>query len=145
MSDSWFIDPTDVVRLPLVLKGDHWIEVKRELSFAEEQALAGAMMGDLRATGVKGKGSQNGKAEVLDASMGFDLKRYQIERYATWIVAWSAKLPDGKAIEVSRDSIAILRPAVAAAIDVALDTHVEALEAEKKAPSGEPAVKSSSS
>lgn len=135
MSDqAWFIDPSDIVEIKLsTLPGDQWIKVKRELGFAEEQALAGSMMGDFKASGAK---AGAGKVDVMDASVGFDMKRYQIERFVTWIVDWSAKTKDGKSIEVSRDAVAVLRPVVADAIDKALDAHVEALEAAKKAPSG---------
>lgn len=124
---TWFVDPTATVKLDL--PGGEWIEVKRELSYGDEQALAASMMGDIR-TIEKSK----------NASLGVDMRRYQLKRFTTWITAWSARGPNGKAIEVNEAAVANLRSEIAAAIDAALDAHIAALEDEKKGttPTGTP-------
>lgn len=119
-ADSWFIDPGAIVRLPLEgipPQADgtpHWIEVKRELSFAEENVLMGSMTDGFRTNG-------NGTGPA----MGVDFARFQVERFATWIVDWSARTANGKPAPLNRDAIKNLRPVLAAAIDAALDAHVE--------------------
>lgn len=123
--DAFFIDPTATARLQLALPGDHWIEVKRELSFAEDQALKASMYRALR-------GATEGGRE--EAQVVVDVKRHAIETFVTWIVDWSLTRA-GKRVEVSRSAIEVLRAPVADAIATALGEHIEAVESEKKGPS----------
>lgn len=129
MSDeSCFIDPTETVTLPLGI-AHHAITVKRELGFGEEQAMNSAMVGGFKAKDLK-------KGEASAAEMGVDLKKYAIERFATWVVGWTLTGKGGKPIEVSRSAIENLRGAYADAIDRVLDEHIAALENAKKVPAG---------
>lgn len=129
MSDeSCFIDPDETVTLPLGI-GQHAITVKRELGFGEEQALAGSMMGGFKAKGDKA-------AKTQEAEMGVDLKKFAVERFHTWIVAWTLTGKGGKPIPVSRGAIENLRGPFAEAIDRVLDEHIGELEEAKKALAG---------
>lgn len=134
---DWFIDPTDTVKLELDIPGakagEAWILVKRELSFAEEAALSGAMIGRFQPSGEK----KRGKSDLTDSGIEVDLKKFEIERIMSWVVEWSAAGPGGKMLPVTRDAIASLRPSIAAAITAALDAHVEAMASGKAATSGE--------
>ena len=127
--ESCFIDPDETVTLPLGI-GDHKITVKRELGFGEEQALNAAMVGGFKAKDLK-KGGDASAAE-----MGIDLKKFAVERFATWIVGWTLTGKENKPIPVSRAAIEVLRGPFADAIDKALDAHIEELDAAKKAPAG---------
>lgn len=128
---NWFIDPGETVRLALDLPGDHWIEVKRELGFGEEAALQGAMM---RRWGMDDPADgKNGKVRAEQTGISVDLERFAVLRIKTWVVDWSARGPNGKTIEVSMAAIKNLRPLFSEAITVALDKHVEEVEAGKAA------------
>jgi hypothetical protein len=117
--------------LPAQANGEpHFIVVKRELSYGEEQALYGAMIGGVKASGKKGE---------ADAEMGVDMKAFALKRFRTWIVSWSLTRKRGALAEivpVSADAIANLRGPVAEAIDKALDAHVEVLSEAKKGTTG---------
>ena len=115
-----FVDPTETVRLPLRV-GEHWVEVRRRLSYAQEQQLRGAGIGRL---------TEGGKEK--SAGIGLEIERFEIEKRFTWIVGWSFQRA-GKAVAVSRDAIRALKPVRVEAIDAVLDPHVQAIEDEKKA------------
>lgn len=126
MSDfSYFTDPTDSLRIDLDLPGNPWIEIKRELSFSEEQALAGAMMGGFRAEGKKG--------DAQTAEVALNTERYAVEKLFVWLLNWSF-VRDGKSVRITRDAIKNLKPFVAEAIGAAIDAHSDASEQEKKVP-----------
>lgn len=143
MSDSWFVAADESVRLPLELPGEHWIEVKAELSYAETQALQSALMNRFTVTGQAANGKP-GK-DAPEGALAIDAKRYAVARIRAWVLDWSAVGPGGKRIEVTPGAIENLKPRVAAAIDRALDTHVEAAELGKATPSAEGSARSSSS
>lgn len=119
---SAFIDPTEIVRLDLPI-ADQWVEVKRELSYAEEQALLGAMYSGLR------RGDGQGEVAV-------NVKAHAVALFEAWIVDWSFVGKGGKKVAVTKDAIANLRPVFAEAIAEVLGTHTEALEEAKKALNG---------
>lgn len=119
MARSRFVTPT-TVRLD-ISEGD-WIEIKERLDFGEAQALAQA--------GLRQEGSMLGGTP----DMRLDLAAYKIERLVAYLVDWSFRDADGRAVDVTRASIRALDPATAAEIDAAIDAHVEAMDANPTAP-----------
>ena len=115
MSRNRFVLP-ETVRLELS-EGD-WIEVKKRLTYGEQQRLAG---GALRPKLTDGE---------IDISL--DLETHSILRLSTWIVDWSFCDVKGKQVEVDRDAIASLEPDTVDEIEDALTAHIESLEEEKK-------------
>lgn len=140
---SWFVAADETVRLPLDLPGEHWIEVKAELSYAETQNLQSALMNRFTVSGQTANGKP-GK-EPAEGALAIDAKRYAVARIRAWVVDWSAVGPGGKRIEITNSAIENLRPAIAAAIDRALDQHVEAIEMGKATPSADASARSWSS
>ena len=132
-SAGWFIDPTATVRIEL--PGNQWIEVKKELSLEDEATLGSSMMGAFK-TGATKKGAEKGSA---DASVEVDMRKFQITRFITWIVDWSATDKNGKSIPVTKDTVANLKSSITAVIDAAIDAHIEAQNEieEKKGKTGE--------
>lgn len=124
---NWFVS-TEVVRLNLT--DDDWIEIKKELSYAEEQRLVGAgitkwRMGDLQ----EGGG---------DATVGIDMESYEIKRLMSWLIDWSLCDTNDKRVPIDTDeqkaaAIAALTPAAAEGINDAITKHILAVEASKKA------------
>jgi hypothetical protein len=118
MARNRFVQPATKT---LELSDGDWVEVKERLTYGEQQTLAGGALG--RATGMF-----EGKPEVA-----LDMARYQIKRFAIWIVDWSFTDAKGKRVPVSEDAIANLDPDTAQEIDDALTDYIEAMDAEKKA------------
>jgi hypothetical protein len=118
-----FVEP-DIVRL--ALPGDHWIEVKRELSYGEEQDMYSRMRRQV----------SPGEVPTLDPMM------IGAARMEAYILGWSFT-ENGKSVPVSTGAFRQLKPRMARAIREALEQHEEAIaaeqEAEKKTSSGEPA------
>lgn len=119
-----FVDP-DAVRLNL--SDDDWIEVKKRLTYGEQQRLNGAAMA--------GKMSKDSPEEM---ELGMDWERFNLERLSLWLTDWSFQDQKGKPVKLSRSAISALDPDTVAEIDAALDRHIEELEAEKKARAGAP-------
>jgi hypothetical protein len=107
-----------VVRLPLS-DGD-WIEIKERLSWGEQNRLSGAGLTSFQA----------------DGGRGFNWEKWNLARIETWLVDWSFRDEADKPVRVSADAIAALDPETAAEIMAAIDAHVEAQEASKKAGAG---------
>jgi hypothetical protein len=105
----------------LDLPSGGWIEVKAELSYGEEQQIAGAGIVQTASD------DENSKAETR-----VDLKHHNIVRLETWLVDWSMQ-KDGKTLPISRSTIAALKPQRAKEIDDVLTAHIKESE-EKKAP-----------
>lgn len=121
MSRSFFVEP-DTERLQL-FGGEAWIEVKKELTFGEEQRLAGTAIGKMSV----GKGSDEG------AEVGLNWERHALERLNIYITEWSFTDAKGKRVDKSRDAVANLAPKVAAEITRALDAYLEAAEGKEPA------------
>jgi hypothetical protein len=112
------------VKLPLS-DGD-WVLVRAELSYGQQQRLAGAGL-----SGVPEALAERGQGEPLSV----DFAAYKLERLAAWIMDWSLVDADGEPVTVSREAIERLHPDTAEEIEAALDAHVAGLEA-KKGPAG---------
>ena len=98
----------ETVRLELT-EGD-WLEVKRELTYGEQQNL---LLGDTQVTRVEG-----GVKEVT-----VDLELINIRDMAMWIVDWSFEDANGKRVPVSIDSIKALSTDTAEEVDAALTEY----------------------
>lgn len=108
------------------LKNGHWIEVKNELGKGEQTRYRSAGLGRMS----QRAGNQN-EVDVDWAAMA-------MARVVTYLVDWSAVDSRGKSIAVSRSAVESLDPESFDEIDEAIKQHMEAREAEKKAPSGSP-------
>ena len=115
---------TEVVRLEL--SDDDWIEVKKELSYREEQRLASAGLSKVAVSTIN---PQTDEVEV-----GMDMEAHNICRLSLWIVDWSFCGENDKRMDVSPDAIGMLSPSTVREIDRALTAHIEAGETEKNAP-----------
>lgn len=107
----------------LTLDDGAWIEARNRLTFGEEQQLASAMMSGMR--------NFDTTAEI-----GIDMERGAVERIAIWVTAWNFVDDEDRPVPFTRDAIKALDPDWADRIEKALDAHVEAMEAAKKAPTG---------
>ena len=118
----------EIVRLEL--SDDDWIEVKKRLSYAEQQRLA------------TGAFSRMGMADK-EIELKMDSETFNCQRLLIWIVDWSFANAKGKQVPVTLDAIKQLDPDTAAEIDDALAVHIEAVAAEKNAlkPKPEPETK----
>lgn len=94
-----------------------WIEVKKELSFAEQQKVLGAGVGKVANTGQE---------------FSMDFESMNVVKLDVWIDDWSLTDKDGKHVKKSKDAIAHLRPDVAQEMIDAIEKHQEGNEAEKK-------------
>lgn len=121
--DSPFVVP-DVVRLPL--SGGHWIEVKRELSYGEEQDMYARMRRQLAP----------GDVPVLDPTL------IGSSRMEAYILNWSFE-EQGKKTPISAGAFRQLKTRVAREIRDLLERHeasvLQEQDDEKKTPTGEPA------
>ena len=115
---------TEVVRLEL--SDDDWIEVKKELSYREEQQLAGAGLTKVAVSTIN--------PEPEEVEVGMDMAAHHICRLSLWIVDWSFCGENDKRMNVSPDAIGMLSPSTVREIDRALTAHIEAGETEKNAP-----------
>ena len=122
----------------LPLSDGDWVLVRAELTYGQQRRLAAAGL-----SGVPGALAEQGQGHGLTV----DLAAYDLERLRTWLLDWSFTDGDGDHIVLTPERIEALHPDTAAAINAALDTHIEALEAKKApGPSGpsKPAATSSS-
>jgi hypothetical protein len=105
-----------------------WIELRDELTYAEEKKLAG---GALRQTGVDEEGAPLFRV---------DLAAYGVELLSAWLADWSFTRSgaDGKRqrVPLTRDAIAALTPETGNELEDAIQEHIAGLQA-KKAPKAE--------
>ena len=128
MSD--FIDPSATIRKDFTV-GDkpYWIEIKPELSFGEEQTLAGILYSGRHA-------GQPEHKKTPDVVMSMELKKAAVEKVFTWVTAWSCVNAAGKSVQITREAIGNLKPSVAEAINDLIDAQMEANEAVGKTATG---------
>jgi hypothetical protein len=126
----WFVKP-GVARLDLPDLGEgQWIEIKEQITYAEQQRLFGSMIRTMK--------TSQGENE-----MGVDLARSSILKLVTWVVDWSARDEDDKPVPLTPDAIENLTPDVAKVIEDAIDAHNARREEGKvtllvKTPNGKP-------
>jgi len=114
MGRDAFVDASEPIRVDL-LDGD-WIDCKPELTYGEQQRIATS--GLQRIEGMTG--------------VGVDWTAFNEAKIAGWVVDWSFLDKDKKRVRISRDSIASLKPDIAAEILTAIDGHIEAMADRKK-------------
>ena len=118
---SPFVIP-QVVRLPL--PGGHWIDVKREITFGEQEEMFARMRRQMAP----------GEVPVLDTT------RIRRSRMQAYVVGWSFVDPAGRPVPVGDAGFSQLTPDMGKVIAETLDTHEEHVlaerEAEKNAPDG---------
>lgn len=113
-----FVTP-NTVRLDLT-EGD-WIEVKEQLTYAEQQRLSGAMLRTV-------------KTAAGDNEMGVDFARYAVLRLQMYLTDWSFKGEDDKPVPLSPASIENLSQDAADEINGAIDRYLQEREAGKATP-----------
>jgi hypothetical protein len=120
MIDRFASAETKTVTLP---DGADWIEIKAELTYAEEKRLSS---GSLR---------QSGTTEDGEPLFRVDLAAYGVDLLSAWLVDWSFTRAgaDGNRVRVplTRDAIAALAPETGKEIEAILDAHVAELQAKK--------------
>ena len=127
MGRDRFVDP-EVVRVELS-DGD-WLDVKKRLGTGERLTLKSAAFGRMAAGP-----SAGGERGTTEAEIGVDYRRYYITQVRIWVVGWSFT-KKGKPVPVSDATIAALDEETFDEIEVALNAHMEAMEAAKKRVSG---------
>lgn len=113
----------ETVRLDLS-DGD-WVEVKKRLSYGEQSQLTGAGLTSMKMGDGKARGD-----------LGLDWPAYNVARIAVWVAEWSFRDKQDKPAKVTPSNIASLDAETADEILAAIDSHVEAMDAEKKARTG---------
>ena len=113
-----FVKP-EVARLDLS-DGD-WIDVKRYLTYGEQQRITGSSIGKMR-------------MDQANPEVGVDWEKFSVVRLSTWIVDWSFVDESDKRVRVTSDAIRELHPDTIEEIDKVLTSHIEALEELKKVP-----------
>lgn len=117
---------TETTRIDL--SDGQWIEVKQELSAGEEKRY--------RAAGLKRMSQRKGDNDEFQNDVEIDFAAMALARVVTYLVDWSAKGPNGKAMPCTKDAIAQLDTASFDEIDLAIQQHIEKVAAEKKDQSG---------
>jgi hypothetical protein len=129
----WTIKPQDV-RIDLQFVDEatgnthpFWIRVKRKLTVGEQRRQMTA--------GWKGFTQRRGQE---GAEVQIDWQAQSFARTEAYLTDWSLTEDDGKKIPLTRDGIESLDEKVYELIEGAINAHVDAMEQEKKVPSGEP-------
>jgi hypothetical protein len=115
-----FVTP-EVVRIPLN-DGKDWIEVKKFLTAGEEKKYRTRGMKRVQATA----------GEQADKLVEVDWVDLSFARAEAYITDWSEKK------DFSMGALKALHPEDFDAIDAAIKAHIEAMDEEKKLPSGSP-------
>jgi hypothetical protein len=124
MSRNRFVEPETV---KLDLSDGDWIEVKKELTYGEEQRLAGAAMTSMNIQSDADK-AKTQTEEGDGVRVNLQNERFAIARLYTWLVDWSFTNAKGKRVEVSREAIANLSASTAHEIDDALTAYIASRE-----------------
>ena len=115
---NWFASVDSTRR---ELPGGEWLQIKTELTYHDEQHLYSGVVNKMET-------AEFGKDRP---AVGIDMGEFNIRRMLTWIVGWSAKDAKGNAVEFSESAVRALSSSMAKAINDALDTYLEELEATK--------------
>lgn len=133
--DKWFEDSIGTTRCEL---GDgKWVEFADYLTAEEDLIIKNAALVGVqreRQVGQLNSGLSDGEAAENQTSIKIDAVRQKFARLQVYVKAWNAKTKDGKPMPCTLASFRMLHPKALAAIDDALDRHVE--EMAGKAESG---------
>lgn len=126
-------------RLPLS-EGD-WIEVKERITHGEQKRIASAAIAITGLGGALAGGAKTDAEALASANLTMDIERAEQVRLEVYLVEWSFKDDNDKAVRVTPASIAALDPETADEIKTALDKHVEEVGEAKKASNGNPSAR----
>ena len=130
---GYFVE-VDHERLPLDLShlnpsdptaAHQWIDVKRELNYAETQQLRSAGLKTIKRSGGLG-------VDANETEIGIDYGSFDLAKLEMWLVEWSLPGKNGRPQKCDRAAIDHLRPEVAHVILAVLDEYTEKLERSKK-------------
>lgn len=113
-----FVEPETVERH---LDDGTFLELKRKLTYGEQQRLKSAGLTTMRAN-----------AEDNSAEIGTDFARFDLAKIECWVVDWGLKDARGRVRAPSRETIENLDPDVAEEILEVINEHVAELESQKK-------------
>lgn len=102
-------------------EGD-WIDIKRELTYGEEQHLASTGLVSLKET-------DNGKGEL-----GIDWGALNLAKIETWVIDWSFTNDDDKRMPVDKSTVRNLKADTAVEILTAIDKYEAATDELKNSP-----------
>ncbi len=134
MANKWTVAP-QTVRKDLEDPRDgekFWISIKKLLTVGEDKSVKTAGL-----RGVSGMGGAAKPGEEREMSMQVDWKRQSFARTESYLVDWSLATSEGVKLKVQRDVIESLDPEVYDVIEAAITKHVEEMDEEKKARTGE--------
>lgn len=117
-----FVDPTLFDRIPI--SGGNWIEVKKQINVGEKKRIESAGVRRVRST----------TGEVV---VELDHTEYSFVRTEVWLKDWSLKNKEGKDVGLSTSAIRALDEETFDEIENAISSHIEKLDAEKKARAGD--------
>lgn len=111
----------DTVRIE-ILDGAEWIEVKSELSYGEQQRLAGW------GAQIAARARDEANDDPDDMGISLDWAKLNVHNLLMWLVDWSLKDAEGKPLPLTYSSVYNLRRKVGEAIDDAITQHKAELE-----------------
>lgn len=140
MGSVWIVKPEED-RIDLVYedKGEKrpfWITVKRRLTVGETRRV---MTAGWRSVSAGGGGRRRGRRdEPVTPSIDVDWHVQSFARTLAYLTGWSLEDETGKRLEISQDVIENLDNDLCVVIENAITAHIEAVEQQKKVPSGKP-------
>lgn len=121
---SRFIDTTLTKRIEI--SGGDYIVIKHRLSVGAQKHIDTSGLKRLVSP------TKRSSKESNDTSVEVDFKEFSFARTEAYLLEWSFRDDDGKAVPVSRTAIEALDTKSYEEIENAISAHVEALVAEKK-------------
>lgn len=113
----------------LTLSDGEWIEVKHRLSGGEAKRMSAAAFRDV----------QRPKEMGDQPRVGVDFASLTLARTKAYLTDWSFRDAKDKPVRVTPEAIEALDEEALKEIEDAIDAHIDAVQAELKAQSGEPA------
>lgn len=135
MGSIWTVAP-ETTRLDANWQGHaFWLDVKRQLTEGERRRVAMAGFKGMSGFSQAQQPTRTGESP-RETSLDIDWVSQSFTRTLTWVVDWSLSDEKGNKLALRRDTLEALHPGVYEAIEAAINAHVEAMEQEKKAPTG---------
>lgn len=126
---NWFVKPETV---KIALTDDEWIKIKKGLTVAEERRMQTAGFRN-----ISNKEATDEDAESKGINVDVNWTDNALARARTYLVDWSLTDEEGKSVPLTYDAIKSLAADAFTEINEAIDKHVESMEQEKKAKTGE--------
>jgi hypothetical protein len=126
MGSVWTVKPEPVRLEGLFWQGhEFWLEVKRRLTEGERRRMSTAGF-----RSVSGPGTPERPGRIGEQVLSYT-------RTLTYLLDWSLLDERGNKLALTRDTLEQLDPDFYAAVEAALNEHVERMEQEKKARTGD--------